>query len=54
MDYRYRITILRGNGSVWVEDCNNLEDVFSKLHDLVDRYPHLVISKQKLNKEEEA
>lgn len=54
MDYRYRISILRGNGSVWVEDCSSLEDMFSKLRDLVERYPHLVVSKQKLNKEEES
>ena len=35
-------------------DCSSLEDMFSKLRDLVERYPHLVVSKQKLNKEEES
>ena len=52
MDYRFRISILRGNGSVWVEDCKNQEDVMTKLNDLIDKYPHLIISKQRVNKEE--
>ena len=52
MDYRFRISILRGNGSVWVEDCKGQEDVMLKLKDLIDKYPHLIISKQRVNKEE--
>tara|TARA_R110000824_G_scaffold372145_2_gene562227 strand:+ start:1014 stop:1193 length:180 start_codon:yes stop_codon:yes gene_type:complete len=44
---KYRITILRGSGSVWVEDYNSITDIVNDLEGLMDKYPHLVISRQK-------
>ena len=44
---KYRITILRGSGSVWVEDYTTISDIVKDLEDLMEKYPHLVISRQK-------
>jgi diphthamide biosynthesis methyltransferase len=44
---KYRITILRGSGSVWVEDYTSIAGIVEDLEELMDKYPHLVISRQK-------
>ena len=46
--YRYRITILRSSGSVWVEDYSDVEEMISAAENLMAEYPHLVMSKQKI------
>jgi hypothetical protein len=46
--YRYRVTILRGSGSVWVEDYDSVASIANDLEELVGEYPHLVISKQRI------
>ena len=46
--YRYRITILRSSGSVWVEDSSDVEEMINAAENLMAEYPHLVMSKQKI------
>ena len=46
--YRYRITILRSSGSVWVEDYSDAEEMINAAENLMAEYPHLVMSKQKI------
>lgn len=46
--YRYRITILRSSGSVWVEDYDSVEAISNAVIGLLDEYPHFVVSKQKI------
>ena len=46
--YRYRITILRSSGSVWVEDYSDMDEMISASSELISEYPHLVMSKQKI------
>ena len=46
--YRYRITILRSSGSVWVEDYSDVAEMVSAAGELIMEYPHIVLSKQKI------
>ena len=46
--YRYRITLLRSSGSVWVQDYENAEHIMRDLPELIEEYPHLVVSKQRI------
>lgn len=46
--YRYRITILRASGSVWVEDYNSIPSMLEGAGELIAQYPHLVMSKQRI------
>lgn len=45
---RYRVTILRASGSVWVEDYLDIETIIEDLPQLIEEYPHFVISKQRI------
>ena len=51
--YRYRITLLRSSGSVWVQDYENVEHIQRDILLLISEYPHLVISKQRVVKDDE-
>ena len=46
--YRYRVTILRSSGSVWVEDYNSIPYMLEGAGELIAQYPHLVMSKQRI------
>ena len=46
--YRFRITILRASGSVWVEDYNSIPSMLEGAGELIAQYPHLVMSKQRI------
>jgi hypothetical protein len=46
--YRYRVTILRASGSVWVEDYNSISSMLEGAGELIAQYPHLVMSKQRI------
>ena len=46
--YRYRITLLRGSGSVWVQDYTDIEHILRDIESLVEEYPHIVVSKQRI------
>ena len=46
--YRYRITILRASGSVWVEDYKSIPDMLEGAGEIIAQYPHLVMSKQRI------
>jgi hypothetical protein len=46
--YRYRVTILRASGSVWVQDFESPSAIANGIEDLIAEYPHLVVSKQRI------
>ena len=46
--YRYRVTILRASGSVWVEDYKSIPAMLEGAGELIAQYPHLVMSKQRI------
>jgi hypothetical protein len=46
--YRYRISICKANGSVWMEEFDNQNLLIQQLDELLEKYPHLLISKQKV------
>jgi hypothetical protein len=51
--YRYRITILRSSGSVWVEDYDSPESISEAVEGLLVEYPHFVVSRQKIVMQDE-
>lgn len=53
IQHKYRITLLRGNGSVWVQKYENPEHILRDLPELIQEYPHIVISKQRVVIEDE-
>lgn len=46
--YRYRISICKANGSVWMEEFENQSSLIEQIDELLEKYPHLLISKQKV------
>ena len=46
--YRYRISILKFNGSVWMDECEDLFSILEQIEALLDKHPHLLISRQKV------
>ena len=46
--YRFRISILKSYGSVWMEECEDMESVIEQVISLLDKHPHLLVSKQKV------
>tara|TARA_R110002020_G_scaffold40897_1_gene120766 strand:+ start:756 stop:950 length:195 start_codon:yes stop_codon:yes gene_type:complete len=51
--YRFRITILRASGSVWVEDYKTIPDMLEGAGELIAQYPHIVLSKQRIVMQED-
>tara|TARA_R110000824_G_scaffold122082_3_gene278798 strand:+ start:1178 stop:1354 length:177 start_codon:yes stop_codon:yes gene_type:complete len=47
-EYRYRISILKFNGSVWMEECEDLPTILEQIEALLDKHPHLLISRQRV------
>lgn len=46
--YKYRVTILKSNGSVWVQDFDSPSAIANKIEELIEEYPHLIVSKQRI------
>tara|TARA_R100001244_G_scaffold132342_1_gene108301 strand:+ start:288 stop:461 length:174 start_codon:yes stop_codon:yes gene_type:complete len=46
--FRYRVTILKSNGSVWVQDFDSPSAIANKIEELIEEFPHLVVSKQRI------
>lgn len=46
--FRYRVTILKSNGSVWVQDFDSPSTIANKIEELIEEFPHLVVSKQRI------
>lgn len=49
MSVRYRLTICKSSGSVWMEEYETLAEILANLDALMDKHPHVVISRQKVN-----
>ena len=46
--YRYRVSICKANGSVWMEEFNDVNSILEEIEGLLDKHPHLLISRQKV------
>lgn len=46
--FRYRVTILKANGSVWVQDFDSPSAIANGIEELIEEYPHLIVSKQRI------
>jgi|8_EtaG_2_1085327.scaffolds.fasta_scaffold16549_6 hypothetical protein len=51
--YRYRISICKANGSVWMEEFDNQNLLIEQIDELLDKHPHLLISKQRVSDKNE-
>lgn len=48
MKIRYRVTICKASGSVWMEDYDSLAEILTDLDSLVEKHPHVIISRQRV------
>ena len=46
--YRYRVSICKANGSVWMEEFDNITSILEEIKGLLLKHPHLVVSRQKV------
>lgn len=46
--YKYRVSICKSNGSVWMEEFDNSLSFFKEIEGLLLKHPHLLISRQKV------
>ena len=46
----YRVTSLKSNGSVWTKQYESLEQLGEVIHILLEKFPHVVLSRQVLKK----
>ena len=46
--FKYRVTILKSNGSVWVQVFESPSAIANKIEELIEEFPHLVVSKQRI------
>ena len=46
--FRYRVTILKSNGSVWVQDFDSPSAIANKIEELIEEFPHIITSKQRI------
>tara|TARA_R110002051_G_C8348808_1_gene439737 strand:+ start:306 stop:506 length:201 start_codon:yes stop_codon:yes gene_type:complete len=44
----FRVTSLKSNGSVWTKQYNSIEELNQVVPILLEKFPHIVISKQVL------
>jgi len=44
----FRVTSLKSNGSVWTKQYNTIEELNTVVPILLEKFPHIVISKQVL------
>lgn len=47
-EYRYRISILKFSGSVWMEEYDDLQSILKQIEVLLHKHPHLLISRQRV------
>jgi hypothetical protein len=46
--HRYRISICKANGSVWMEECEDISVMIEQIERLLNKHPHLLVSRQKV------
>ena len=46
--YKYRLSICKANGSVWMEEFDNITSILEEIKGLLLKHPHLVVSRQKV------
>jgi len=48
MKIRYRVTICKASGSIWMEDYDSLAEILIDLDALMEKHPHVLISRQRV------
>ncbi len=51
--YKYRLSICKANGSVWMEEYEDIESVSEAIKELLLKHPHLLVSRQRVIEDEE-
>ena len=46
--FKYRLSICKANGSVWMEEFDNITSILEEIKGLLLKHPHLVVSRQKV------
>ena len=52
MEEKYRISICKANGSVWMEEYGDIESILQVIKELLFKHPHLLISRQRVIKDD--
>ena len=50
---KYRLSICKSNGSVWMEEYEDIQSVSDALKELLLKHPHLLVSRQRVIKDDE-
>jgi len=50
---KYRVTICKSNGSVWMEEYEDIQSVTEVQRALLLKHPHLLVSRQRVMKNDE-
>ena len=50
---KFRISICKQNGSVWMEEYEDIQSVSNALKELLLKHPHLLVSRQRVIKDDE-
>jgi hypothetical protein len=49
---KFRISICKQNGSVWMEEYEDIQSVSDALKELLLKHPHLLVSRQRVIKDD--
>ena len=48
IQFKYRLSICKQNGSVWMEEFDSIDSILKEVEGLLLKHPHLLISRQKV------
>tara|TARA_R110000824_G_scaffold153041_1_gene324544 strand:- start:2375 stop:2542 length:168 start_codon:yes stop_codon:yes gene_type:complete len=51
MRTKYRVTTCKASGSIWVDDYDTLAEILVNLDSLMDKHPHVIISRQRVKED---
>ena len=49
---KYRLSICKSNGSVWMEEYEDIDTMLTVIKELLFKHPHLLISRQRVIKDD--
>ena len=50
---KYQLSICKQNGSVWMEEYEDIQSVSEAIKELLLKHPHLLVSRQRVIEDEE-
>ena len=48
---RSKVSYLKANGSIWVQEFKTREEILDEIEELMEKYPHILISRQRISDE---